>query len=170
MVNKQVIPFYPILFGIYPVLALAAFNIAQIDFSLIYRALALSFVMAWLLFLALRLVMRNWMKAALLTLLLLILFFTYGHVYNFLRNPANPFLELTRHRILGPVWLGLAGGAIWYTTRKITNLAAVTPALNVMVLVLLVFPAFQIIRSEAKKPTPASPRRGFYFHGLNLIA
>ena len=99
-VNKQVIPFYPILFGIYPVLALAAFNIAQIDISLTYRAFVFSFILAGCLYLVLRLVMRNWMKAAFLTLLLLILFFSYGHVYNFLKNPANPLLGLTRHRIL----------------------------------------------------------------------
>ena len=155
-VNKQVIPFYPILFGIYPVLALAAFNIAQIDISSTYRAFAFSFILAGSLYLVLRLVMRNWMKAAFLTLLLLILFFSYGHVYNFLKNPANPLLGLTRHRILGPVWLGLVGLAIWYTTRKIANLAAITLALNVMALVLLIFPALQIGQFEAKTHARAS--------------
>ncbi len=87
-------------------MTLAAFNIAQIDFSLTYRAFAFSLFLAGILLLALRLVMRNWMKAALLTLFLLILFFSYGHVYNFLKNPVNPFLGLVRHRILGLVWLG----------------------------------------------------------------
>jgi len=32
-IEKQAFPFYPLLFGIYPVLALAAYNITQIDLS-----------------------------------------------------------------------------------------------------------------------------------------
>jgi hypothetical protein len=149
-INGQVFPFYPFLFGIYPVLALAAVNIAQIDLSSTYRAFALSFVLTTVLFISLRLATKSWMKAAFLTLLLLILFFSYGHVYNFLKNPGNPLLGLVRHRILGPVWLVLAGLSIWYTTRNSVNLAPVTLALNIMVVILLVFPAFQIGRFVAK--------------------
>jgi hypothetical protein len=149
-IEKQTFPFYPILFGIYPVLTLAAFNIAQIDLSLIYRAFALSLFLTTVLFLALRLGMRNWMKAALLTLLLLVLFFSYGHVYNFLKNPANPLLKLVRHRILGLVWLTLAGLFIWLSTRNIAIRTPITLALNAVMVILLVFPVFQIGQYEVK--------------------
>ena len=155
-VNRKVIPFYSILFGIYPVLALAAVNIAQIDFSVTYRAFAFSFILGGILFLIMNLILRNWMKAALLSLILLILFFSYGQVYNILKNPANPLLGLVRHRILGLVWLGLAGLALWYISRKITNLVAVTLTLNVLVLVLFVFPAIQVIQFEVRSYTRSS--------------
>src|SRR5512137_1997129 len=127
---KPVFPFYPLLFGIYPLLALTAFNITQIDLSLTYRAFAFSILLAGALFLVMRLIMRSWMKAALPTLLLLILFFTYGHIYNVLKNPANPLLGLARHRILGLVWLLLAGLSLWFSTRNIANLASITSVLN----------------------------------------
>ena len=145
---RQVFPIYPILFGVYPVLALAAVNIAQIDFAMTYRVFVFSLVMTGALYIALGLVMRNWMRAALLTLFLMILFFSYGHVYNILKNPANPFLLLVRHRILGTIWLGLAGLSIWFTTRQWIHLAPVTLVLNIMVVVLLLFPVFQIFQFE----------------------
>jgi hypothetical protein len=152
-VNPRVIPFYPILFGIYPVLALVAVNITQIDISLTYRAFAASIVLALVLFLALRLMLRNWMKAALLTFLFLFLFFSYGHVYNFLKNPANPLLGLVRYRILGLFWIGLAGLAVWFASRIAADLTPITRVLNFIAVILLVYPAFQIGQFEEKNLT-----------------
>jgi hypothetical protein len=148
-INGDLFPFYPFLFGIYPVLSLAAVNIAQIDLSLTYRLLVFSCILAAALFLILRLIIRDWKKAALLALFLLVLFFSYGHVYNFLKNPGSPFLGLVRHRILGPVWFGLAGLSIWIATRIKASLPTVTRAVNITVVILIIFPVFQIGRFAA---------------------
>jgi hypothetical protein len=146
--EKQPFPFYPLLFGIYPVLALAANNITQIDFSTTVRSILLSLVLALVTTGILRLVMRSWTRAAFLSLLLIILFFSYGHVYNVLKNPKNPFLLLVRHRYLIIVWIGLAGLSVWLSTRKLINLLSITPILNIISILLLALPVYELARFE----------------------
>jgi hypothetical protein len=146
--GRQVFPLYPILFGVYPVLALTAFNIAQIDFSSAYRSIALSIVFALGLFLLLRLVLRNWTRAAFLSLLLLILFFSYGHMYTLIKNTSLFGVAAGRHRFLLVVWAVLGGLAVWVSTRQSTHLAAATSWLNILSALLLIFSIFQIVRYE----------------------
>ena len=57
--DRQVFPFYPLIFGIYPVLALAGFNIAEIDFSITYRSILLSLLLSAVLFTLLRLILQR---------------------------------------------------------------------------------------------------------------
>ena len=100
--NGQTFPIYSLLVGIYPVLALAAFNISQIDLSTTYRSLLLSAALALLLFGLLRLLLRDWSRAAFLSLLLLVLFYSYGHVYNLIKTTTVFGFAIGRHRLLAP--------------------------------------------------------------------
>jgi hypothetical protein len=138
-------PFYPLLFAIYPVLALLAHNIDQIKASAALRALTASLVGAVLLWLLLRLILKDWDKAALLTTLLWMLFFTYGHIYHSLE--ANPVMGMTlgRHRLLIPLWLLIAALGAWLVIWKIKNLASATQALNILGMVALAFPILQLL-------------------------
>jgi len=164
-IDKRVFPFYPLLFGIYPVLTLAAVNIAQIDLSWMFRSLVFSIVITLILFGLLRWVMRSWTKAAFLCLCLLILFFTYGHVYSLLKNVNDPVLGLVRFRYLLAGWIVLGGLALWLSTKKYVTSPSFVVTMNFIVVALMIFPAYQLvqfeIRQELQKPnqpldTPAN--------------
>ncbi len=142
--HKKILPIYPVLIGIYSVLALAALNISQIDFSAAFRSILFAAVLASTLMVLLRLVMRSWLRAALLAFLWLILFFSYGHIYLLLKNTNLLGVAIGRHRYLLLVWIILAVVMIWFASRKWINLVTTTKVLNVLSVLLLVFPIFQI--------------------------
>jgi hypothetical protein len=58
----QKVPFYPLLFAVYPVLALYAYNVREVPGSIIWRPLFLSLAGAVLLYCIFKLVIRNWQK------------------------------------------------------------------------------------------------------------
>lgn len=146
--NGQTFPIYSLLVGIYPVLALAAFNISQIDLSTTYRSLLLSAALALLLFGLLRLLLRDWSRAAFLSLLLLVLFYSYGHVYNLIKTTTVFGFAIGRHRLLAPFWAVLAGLAVWISTRKSISFSRLTTGLNIVTALLLILPVFQITTYE----------------------
>ncbi len=137
----QRFPLHPFLFAIYPVLALLAFNISDVDFSSGLRPLVLSALVAGLLILIFYLFYRDWRRTALISTILLILFFSYGHVYLLLKG-VN--VNLFRHRTLVPLWFGLAALMIWCASRKSLNITSATYTLNIVGLFLLILPLIQL--------------------------
>jgi hypothetical protein len=160
-------PLYAFLLGIYPVLALYAHNVNEIQVSNLWRPLFLSLGGVLVLFLLFRLIFKNWQRAALLTTILVVMFFAYGHVYSSLKTVpfAAPF---TRHRLLLPVWGLLIGFGLWLTARKSTHPEKAAPILNIVGVVAFVFPLIQMgtyfIRSQHAQAD--APRKGF--PGLRL--
>ena len=141
--NRQII-LHPFLFGIYPVIALLAYNIEEIQAKAALRSLLIAFLGTVLIFTFLKLWLRDWHKAAFVSSLFVGLFFSYGHIYNFLE--ATPILGITfgRHRILGPLWLGLFALGSWWAVRKAGNLQQVSHSLNIIAALLLIFPVAQL--------------------------
>ena len=141
----QRFPLHPFLFAIYPILALLAFNSSEVDFSSGFRPLVLSTLAAGLLVLILYLFYREWQRAALVSTILLILFFSYGHLYLLLKSVEVGGSYLFRHRTLVPVCIAVAVLAIWWASRRSTNNTAVTHTLNIAGLFLLVLPIVQLV-------------------------
>src|SRR5215208_5502704 len=140
----QSLPLHPFLFAIYPILALLAFNISEVDFSSGLRPLVLSVLLAGLLILVFYAFFRDWKRTALISTMILILFFSYGHIYLLLKGVAVGGFYLFRHRTLVPIWIVLAVLGIWWASRRSTNIPSVTYTLNIVGLVLLIFPIFQL--------------------------
>lgn len=152
--------FHPYLFALYPVLALLAYNIEEIKVQPAIRPALIALLAAGLSFWLLRRLFKDPGKAALLATLGLILFFSYGQVYNLLRPHALMGVALGRHRLLLPAWLVVfTGGATWIVRRK-TVPEALTQGLNLIGAVLLVFPLAQIalfgMRTLASRSAPAA--------------
>jgi hypothetical protein len=141
----QSFPLHPFLFAVYPILALLAFNISEIDFSSGFRPLFLSILIASLLILVLYSVYRDWRRTTIISTIVLILFFSYGHIYILLKGVSVNGLYLFRHRTLIPIWLGLAVLAIWWLSRKSLNTTSATYILNVVGLFLLILPLIQLV-------------------------
>src|SRR5512145_2814577 len=95
---------YPILFALFPILSLTAYNIEQIALDAVPRPLLVSLLFGIVLFGAARLILRDWSRAALAALTALFLFFIYGQVYNLLEDVALGGASLFRHRTLLPLF------------------------------------------------------------------
>ena len=137
-------PVHPIMLAAYPVLALLAHNIQEIKFITGVRALLVSIIGAGILLLLLKVVVKDWYKAALICSLGLILFFSYGHVYDFLEQTPIAGVMLGRHRYLLPLWAILfALGTAW-ALRSHQIPGRLNQTVNFVGAVLLIFPLFQL--------------------------
>jgi hypothetical protein len=76
-------PCHVLLFAVFPVLFLYGFNLQEMDVGDIFWPLAYSTAGAFLLWALLALLLRHGRKAGLATSLFVILFFSYGHIYDF---------------------------------------------------------------------------------------
>jgi hypothetical protein len=132
------IPWYPFVFSIYPVLALLAENTGEVKFEAGWRPLLICILAASILILFLRLLLRNWQRAAFLSTLWMILFFSYGHIHNLLTEKLEK-LDFTRWLLLA--WLILAILAVVWAIKKSPSFAL---ALNVIALGLVVTSLTQI--------------------------
>jgi hypothetical protein len=145
------IPLHPFLFGIYPVLALIAHNIAEIPAWEALRALLFTLVLAVMILAGLSLLLHDLYKAALLTSLFLMLFFSYGHLLALLKDASLAGFLLGRHRFLVPLYLAGTLLAAWAILRSRRDLAALTRGLNLVALVLVLLPVLEISIYEGRR-------------------
>ncbi len=151
--KKKALVFHPILIGLYPVLALLAYNIIQLDPIYAVRAIVVTLIISGIIFPLALLITRERYKGGLLASLALLLFLTYGHVYNLLENKSY----FGHHRFLIIIWLALFGlGAygIFHLKKKPRTLSTF---LNFFSLVLIAIPLFQMVSFEIRQAN-ASPR------------
>jgi len=152
-------PLHPLLAAVYPVLALLANNISQVKPAAALRPLVLVICFAVLLWGLVLWIVRDVKRSALLVSWWLVLFFTYGHLYNFLEGHTS----LGRHRYLLPAWIALALLGTWLIIKRVKDLPYATLVLNAIGLVLMVFPLVQLgsysLRSRSasshQQPLPA---------------
>jgi hypothetical protein len=141
----QAIPLYPLFFAAYPVLALVGININEVEPAVLWRPLMVLLLSAMALLVLFGVFFRDRHRAALLLSILIFLFFTYGHVYGYLKKIEIGGFILGRHRQILPLWLGLGVLAFWWVMRRLRNPAAFTPILNLLSVFLLLYPTFQTI-------------------------
>jgi len=140
-IKNKVIPVYPVLIAIFPVLSLLGRNIQEVYPGVAIPPMGMILLGTLLVWAAWRMVGCSWQKSAFLTTWVLLLFFTYGHVYTALKIPG---WAVARHAILLPLWaiLWLGGSAvIWKFLRPGKQL---TMVMNTISVFLLLVPVFQI--------------------------
>jgi len=143
-VNKKAFPviWYPFLFAAYPVLGLLAHNVGNVRPEAGFRPVAVAVLGAAILFGLLRLLTRDWHRAAFVSASWVSLFAAYGHVYIELQKKAP---EYARTELLTGACLLLAAGALFLATRPRVRMEAWTLPLNMAALVLVVFPLGQVL-------------------------
>jgi len=99
---------YPFLFAAYPVLGLLAHNIGNARPEAGARPVAVAVLGAGILFGLLRLLTRDWSRAAFASAVWIALFAAYGHAYLWLQEEAP---EYARTNLVGGVSLLLAAAA-----------------------------------------------------------
>jgi hypothetical protein len=137
-------PFYPILFSVFPVLSLAAHNIREISFDVVYRPLILSFFFCAVIFGVMWLFLRDWPRSALAVSIVFFLFFSYGQIYNALEGFTISNVFIFRHRTLLPLFGLLMVAGLFWIVGKNKHPAKFTLWLNILCVYLLIYPIFTI--------------------------
>ncbi len=142
---KKTIIIHPFLFALFPVVFLYSYNIAQLTFSkiLLPAAIILGFTIMTLpvLWIILK---KDWKKAGIINTIFLILFFSYGRVYEAIKTWQIGDFVIGRHRYLMIVWAITFIMVIYLTIRTRKNLGSLTNILNVIAIVLILFSLINI--------------------------
>lgn len=129
--------FHPLLASLYPILALLAYNIDQNPFSVALRALAYSIVSTMFLWAVFSWIMKSYSKGAVFATLTIALFFSYGHIYDFIQNSLH-------HKVLIAAYLLILVFSFVLLVRSAREPRVLNNTLNVVCAVLLLFPLVQI--------------------------
>lgn len=142
-------PLHPFLISFYSILDLYAKNIAETTNNVIWRPLILLILATAILLILLRGLTKNWQRSGVILSFLLLLFLSYGHVYDFLKDDLNlkdvafGNVYFFRHPALGSMWitLGLIGTIL---ILRLKDLRGATLFLNSMSIIMLFFPFYEI--------------------------
>ena len=152
-------PWHPYLLALFPTLSLLAYNIGEIKMGEALRALLVSLTAAILLTLVLRLIVKDLHKAAAISSFILVLFFSYGHIYNILEANSLAGMSIGRHRILAPLYLVIFGIGVWWITRPKHKLELLSQTLNIVALVAVALPILQISVDYFQESRAAAPEQ-----------
>ena len=151
----QAEPFHVILFAFLPALILVTNNVSEVDLKSTYRLLGLSLAVGILIFAILFLGVKSRSRAAIIVSFLVIVFCSYGNVYNALRDGFPQYLNLIRHRYLYPIVIVATGAVVYLLIKKIPakNLAGINSALNLIGLVMVVYNIAMITSFQVQQAT-----------------
>ena len=139
-------PYYCLLFAAHPSLALITKNISEDDLSVVIRPLLVSILLAVVLLFINRFFYKNPQKTGLITILELVIFFSFGHILQVLEGVKVLGLAIGRIRFLGPLALVLIVLGIWGIKRVIKVPSFVPGYLLIVSLLLLVFQVYPIAK------------------------
>jgi len=141
--KKYIIPF-PFIFGIWPIITLIAYNISEMPLNDGFRALFYSFIATLIIYVFLSILIKNPIKSSILTTLIILLFFSYGHLYDILLGFTIFGHTLGRHRYLGFAYLAGFVFISWIILRTKRELSDLPKLLSIFSILLLLLPAYQI--------------------------
>ncbi|OQX62502.1 MAG: hypothetical protein B6I38_03620 [Anaerolineaceae bacterium 4572_5.1] len=161
-------PWHILFFALYPVATLLSINITEITISDSYRALYFSLFLALFLLFFLRLIVRDWVKASLLTTFYLIVFFSYGHFYTLLKEIKIGSFVLGRHSVFLPAWGILAVIGSWWLLFRLQDHSGFSKGLNLVGLVLLLIPIFLILNHQLQSISGSQVSTGVELEDLEF--
>ena len=80
-------------------------NLGQIEIQDVLRPITFSLILGLLSWLTMLVIFREYNLSAMTGTFTLIMFFSYGHVYDCLKEIIDPGVVLVRHRYLAPIWV-----------------------------------------------------------------
>jgi hypothetical protein len=138
--------FHPFLISIYAVVGLLSENISEVSLNVASRLLVVLILATASLLVLLRTITKDWERSGLILSFLLMLFYTYGHVYIFLNKEIGTVggLYFFRHRFLIVIWVAAALIGILFINRT-KNVLPLTQFANISSIAMLLFPVYNII-------------------------
>ncbi len=135
---------YPLLFAIFPILALWETNISNMGSLDAIHALLEAIIAAVVLYFFLKLITKNHIKAGLISTLILLLYFTYGQILLVIKAVPEWGLKIARHRIMLPLWVVILAVGVFLIYKYWKKLTGLALYLNLIGLFLLVSSGLQI--------------------------
>jgi hypothetical protein len=136
-------PFFIIFIGAAAPMILYANNLGEVTLVSLWLPVVLSIVVGLAIFGLSYLFFKDILKSGLVTGIIEILIFSYGHIYNLVK-PLTLFGVLVgRHRYLFPLLLLIFGFLLWRVIKSKGNFTKITLLLNIVTMMLF---AFQFVR------------------------
>ena len=152
-------PAYPILFGLFAVLSVLSANIGEIPISASFRSLVVAAVFGALLLGGARALTREWNSAGLLAFAGMLVFFSYGHAYAYLKGVQILGVHLGRHRYMVPASMVFLALMTAFSLRERSRLAGWTVALNLIMGIAVMLPllslGYETMRHGLSRPAAA---------------
>ena len=132
--------FHPLLFSFFPTFYVYSQNIhVLMPTELLLPLLVISggTVVG---FIILEKILKNKIKVAVILTLFLVLFFSYGHIYNILNDFTAEGFDLGKHRyLLIPFTAIFASGTIYFlkTKRKLDNVTKITNVMSIAIMLII---------------------------------
>ena len=138
--------FHPFLFALYPIIHLYSHNFIESPFFDALSPMIITLVITCIFLIITKLVVKDWTKTGFIISLLLILSFSYGHIYELLNSSVSENFEIGRHRYLMVIFFAtFVIGTILILRKNINNhnLTVILNAISVT-LILITIPNFVI--------------------------
>ena len=133
--NKKI--FHPFLVAVFPILIIYSQNIGRVNFEDLILPIILVLIFSIVLYYTLKIILKNPFKSALIVTIILILLFSYGHVYYLLNDVSIDGFDIGRNLYLIPAF-GLALGIlIFFTIRAGRVFDNATSIINVVSIVFI---------------------------------
>lgn len=146
---KKPIVLHPFLFGFYAALALFSFNIDQINLAVL-RVVIGTALGSILLITIMRLIIRDSLRAGMLSSAMIMLGFSYGHVSDLLQRYSLGNLSLGSGYILFPLWMMILIIWAYFVLKKMKRFQEVNSYLNMVSIILLMFPLYSLFIYNAQ--------------------
>lgn len=160
-------PWYPFLLATYPALALLSHNITQVKYLAGLRPLLFSLLAAGLLYLIFRLLYRSAHRAAFIVATWMLLFFTYGQVYDTIWAKWK-IPHFTTWMLAS--WLLLAVLVLVLAVLRSLHFEILALGLNIVSLGLVIYALFPVVNWSLIKTAPTSAVPPPSIQALNLPA
>lgn len=146
---------HPFLFGIYSILYLHAHNIRyyyEYEFSFSVTLLPIVIVLGatFLLLLLLKLIFKDYNRAGILALMILLFFFSYGYIWYAARGLTIAGFTIGRHRYLMSIWVILFIIGFLGVVKKNSDFRSITNYLNVVTTSLILISFINIATYKIK--------------------
>ena len=129
--------FHPFLVAVFPILIIYSQNIGRVNFEDLILPIILVLIFSIVLYYTLKIILKNPFKSALIVTIILILLFSYGHVYYLLNDVSINGFDIGRNLYLIPAF-GLALGIlIFFTIRAGRVFDNATSIINVVSIVFI---------------------------------
>lgn len=145
---------HPFLFSILPVVSLINTNIQMITVGYAVRPALIILMLALFLLFALWFVLKNWYLAGLIESILVILFFSYGHIYQTLNLNEISIHPMTSHIVLFLSSLLMGVILVWIIIRIQSVASSITAVFNIVAIAAVAIPLSNIIAFEIRDHRP----------------
>ena len=142
---------HPVLFAVYPVLALYAHNLGQVGFSDILRGLVIVSGLTLLMLVVVSLALKNWEKASLIVLPVILLLLYLGDIYKFVKPWQIGGFAIGRVRYLYPLAILSLGIWVWWVIKRMNTPESWAGFLSWVGVISLIFPLSTILVDQVQR-------------------